>query len=80
MRAERRQMLAIMHQQPASEMSNIFLIGPLEKPIAERAVSLKRDLTRFGDCFFAKASSEREPQSCDNERRDISAGAGDSHV
>jgi hypothetical protein len=40
-------------------------LGPLQKPIPERTVSLKRDLTSLGDCLFRDcfvgSEQEREP-------------------
>jgi hypothetical protein len=40
-------------------------LGPLEKPIPERTVSLKRDLASLGDCLFRACfvgrDQEREP-------------------
>jgi hypothetical protein len=40
-------------------------LGPLEEPISDRTVSLKRDLTSLGDCLlrdcFVGSDQEREP-------------------
>src|SRR5215471_15547609 len=33
-----------------------YSLGPLEKPIAKRAVTLKSDVTGSGDCLFRRCS------------------------